>query len=491
MKNFKHKLYSLEDVSKKLGISFDDLKKEFNECGIKVREDDKVTGKTLEYVLSGMTEGEYDWGNHLHLETGEAKGDIEWKAMRGNEWDETPSKHYHQLTLSGWASKLWVDASIIRNELASHGYKIKENQTIDIEMMSKVIWGIELHESREWLKTHSEAVNYTHEYDTSKDHYGLSEMALHLGVPATTLYSWMTYNKGSKVQWKQCKTWTCSSTKETSEHKSSSCESGACPTKKSSYGKATFLKAGVAATALWWAAKYASSKKGATCSTGTCSTKNVHAKADHVKMEGCETGTCSTKVTGATTKVTGASTASTTNNRTATNGKEIESWIVASGTPTKLWVFRNMHTGLAWGLLWFLAVPLLAGFFIDTKNSLETMSTDTWTQVSVDMLNDKDHGSAELGWTADLDPVQQNMRNPSKVWAAAVLEENTQAELTEKTSAPAEIEADLDEDVIDLLEHKVSTKNFIDDLVKDMETALPAPKEHGVALPSSLPATGA
>gem|GEM_PF-4000528 len=61
---------------------------------------------------------------------------------------------------------------------------------------------------------------------------------------------------------------------------------------------------------------------------------------------------------------------------------------------------------------------------------------------------------------------------------------NGEVEVVENVIAPT------DYAVEGMLEHKASTKNFIDTLIADMDKALPGPVEHGVALPSTLPETG-
>ena len=152
-----------------------------------------------------------------------------------------------------------------------------------------------------------------------------------------------------------------------------------------------------------------------------------------------------------------------------------------------------MHTGLAWGLLWFLAVPLLAGFFLDTRNWLENYIEKSSAPVEVVLQEvavvDNANTVAEM-WMVESE--SRDMVEKEVAIAEVVLEQNEfeavvgngEVEVVENVIAPT------DYAVEGMLEHKASTKNFIDTLIADMDKALPGPVEHGVALPSTLPETG-
>lgn len=187
MKYNKNSRWNVSEVAKKLGISFEELKAEFIECGIKVRADDTFDAETIQYVLSGMYGHEFDRGNHLHLET----GDVAWEIQRGKmKWNEGYEfGAIHELTLWGWAQKLWLDEAVLLNEMRSQGHSIDIDDTVSPEVIRYAIDSAEVYWSWESLSSESQEETYL-----PNSEYYISEMALQMWVPATALMSWLAYN---------------------------------------------------------------------------------------------------------------------------------------------------------------------------------------------------------------------------------------------------------------------------------------------------------
>lgn len=106
------------DVAKKLGIQTQDLIRECAECDIIVTSTDTLDLDTYKYVLSGMYAGEYEWGEHLHLENGEVASHINRSHMRAK--DKSEYTVSGEMKASALATKLGIPLGILLNELKVH-----------------------------------------------------------------------------------------------------------------------------------------------------------------------------------------------------------------------------------------------------------------------------------------------------------------------------------------------------------------------------------
>ncbi len=471
MKYNKNSRWNVSEVAKKLGISFDELKAEFVECGIKVRADDSFDAETIQYVLSGMYGDEFDRGNHLHLETGDVAWEIQRGAMRWNEGDEHGM--VHELTVSGWAQKLWLDENVLLNEMRSQGHSIELDDTVSPEVVRYAIDKAEVFGSWELLSVSPEGETYTPHRE-----YHISEMALKLWVPATAMMSWLAYNgyktdymtgeskkafdiahknwdidRGTShnawVVWEECETWcehTLSSQKNVKKaiHKN---------TKENT--KENTVKSNV------------------TCSTKTsevgahCDIKHwIVASADPVEVEG---------IVASSESVYAGST-----------GPEMAyAWWAEGGAVYAWWA--NYTKTIARGLLWFLAVPLLFGLFgrsgWDVATEVVTTGPSEISLHGVDTWVDKENVVAKKVVVMEEEVI--------------VDAEVVAAEVVEAVEVKQVVKAE-EVDVSDILDDQVAAepmqvKDFINHLVGDIDAWLGA-EEHAAAmptvLPTSLPKTG-
>ncbi len=421
----KQKYVIVWEVAKKLWVDFSILCKEFAECWIRVKEDDKVTLKTLKYVLSGMNDYEYDWGNHLHLETWAVAWEIDWGIMRKSAWSELD---FHNLNLHGRSQKLWIEESILLNELYSHWWKWDKEDVITMQTLAKVIDGAELESSYIQMVTADADVE---SYVSDKNNHIVTDIAWSLWIPSIALMSWLHYN------------WSTLNSKKNLSLKSSS-------------------------TLKWDTWSYDvtySSSAWKTCNVGCEVEKYWSADAQWVHY---------------------IDEAKESYKYRVANENEIDEGIVAVGYPDASIVkSKKIHGSIAWWLLSLLAIPLLFWLLWSRSWSTEVVQNDNtevnWVKAQMvlhwasdDTKEDSEVAIKEDDWRREdmvEDTIVSIIKEPTTWW--------------NKSNSVANWVVDwILSDAVDSWTKK-TIKTFVDNLWSNLDDAT----QHWVALPTELPKT--
>ena len=443
MQKQKREYYVVSDVAKQLWISFEELRLEFAECGIGVRDDDKVTAQTLEYVLSWLTHNEIDWGDHLHLETGDAVWEIQWMPMRGNEWDES---RYHDLSVTGWATRLWVSYEVLLHELHTWWWKWGKDDIVSYATIKDSINAIEYIDSLEtFVQTQWQYEGNSTEYLRNEyGEYTISEMAYYLGVPATSLLAWLTMAGGNvyagTMHSQQTIAWSMKD------------------------GKLDWMHASTCKTSCDWSEEMSCTVIKDKCCLEKESISSSWLYANESQIVNAEYW-CG-------------------------DACDIPEWIVAVGTPVEAGLsFDKFHAWVARWLLWFLALPLLFWLSADNKNTLDTVQNKVNTAPMV------------IHWSADDEPRDTEIEVLKEDWrredhadttVKSIMERPTTGSQKNNPGAVQQNDAEVHntaKDFVESLSEKVGKSEDFKKQIREQNSHIINENTHGSALPSILPKT--
>ena len=357
------------DVAKKLGIQTQDLIRECAECDIIVTSTDTLDLDTYKYVLSGMYAGEYEWGEHLHLENGEVASHINRSHMRAK--DKSEYTVSGEMKASALATKLGIPLGILLNELKVHWYTYTKNDLVSLGEVKSIMDDLEVHTSRDQLAGSCDTSDHAH--------------CLHDGASDVTSCDTVC-DTSADISHTTCDTSSCEVVSQ-----SGTCGTDACASTTTDTGSTTVdtyttqqhisspnttkiadlaIQLGVPATA--FVARLHSQGIQDTVLdatqvqtiTDTTSAGNIDwGQYTLSEMSGCAEGeTCPSHA-----RYASADTSTTTHQVVRTH-TPMASRVVASsddevGVVAAASGFKNLRSAIALGLLWFLAVPLLFGLF--------------------------------------------------------------------------------------------------------------------------------